>query len=40
MSGRSHSHVEPLIHELEGFMDMMSRGYVYIYIVVVTRCGK
>jgi hypothetical protein len=25
MSGRSHSHVGPPFHKLEGFMDMMSR---------------
>jgi hypothetical protein len=40
MSGRSHYHVGPLFHELEGFMVMMSRGYVYDYVYCCDLAGQ
>jgi hypothetical protein len=39
-SGRSHSHVGPPFHELEGFMDTMSRDFVYVHACCCDRAGQ
>jgi hypothetical protein len=40
MSGSSHSHVGPLFHEVEEFIDMMSRGYVHVHVCCCDRVGQ